>query len=177
MLNKQNCLLLISLTIFSVLAAGHEHHNAVETQKSAINSVIDKLHEAASRADLTAYLGAFTENGVFMGTDDWERWSRPNSLDKYVAERFEGGKGWTYQAVERNIMFNDSLDLAWFDEITVSQKWGRFRGTGVVVKQQGEWKIAHYSMSVLVANEAFFDIADINKKAFKERAKNKNLTQ
>ena len=72
----------------------------------AVNQVIDGLHEAASQADLDAYLSSFTDTGVFMGTDDWERWSRPESLDKYVAERFAGGTGWTYKSVERNINFS-----------------------------------------------------------------------
>jgi hypothetical protein len=68
-------------------------------------------------------------------------------------------------------------DVAWFDEIIVSEKWGRFRGTGVVLKQQGTWKLSHYSMSVLVANEAFFDIAEINKKAFELRKKTQTSSQ
>jgi hypothetical protein len=54
----------------------------------------------------------------------------------------------------------------------VSKKWGRFRGTGVVTKQNNTWKIVHYSMSVLVANEAFVDISKINQKAFEARKSN-----
>jgi hypothetical protein len=141
--------------------------------KKNIAEVIDGLHTAASKADLKGYLSSFTETGVFMGTDDWERWSRPNTLDTYVAERFAGGTGWTYESVDRNITLASSEDIAWFDEITVSKKWGRFRGTGVLVKQAGSWKIAHYSMSVLVPNEAWLDVSEINLKAFAERNEQK----
>jgi hypothetical protein len=146
------------------MAKHHKLPIKVETQ--AINTLMDGLHYAASQADLGGYLGAFTDKGVFMGTDDWERWTRPRTLDAYVTERFKGGTGWTYKSVERHLSFAQSGDTAWFDEIIVSQKWGRFRGTGVVTKQHDRWKIAHYSMSILIANEAFFDIAEINKKAF-----------
>lgn len=137
----------------------------------AVNQVLDELHLAASQADLEKYLNSFTDTGVFMGTDDWERWSRPDSLDKYVAERFADGSGWTYQSVERNLNFSDDQNIAWFDEITLSKKWGRFRGTGVLIKDNGHWKIAHYAMSVLVPNEAWEKVAEINIKTFAERAK------
>ncbi|SEL13650.1 SnoaL-like domain-containing protein [Colwellia chukchiensis] len=142
--------------------------------KNAINQVLDGLHEAASKTDLDTYLGSFTNTGVFMGTDDWERWSRPETLDKYVAERFAGGTGWSYKSVERHINFSPEQNIAWFDEITVSEKWGRFRGTGVLINHDGKWKIAHYAMSALVPNEAWEKVADINIKAFAERQKNNN---
>ncbi|WP_395344188.1 nuclear transport factor 2 family protein [Ningiella sp. W23] len=165
-MNKWRVLLLGCVVIPFYSTALLSNSNADE---GAVNAVMDGLHESASQADLSAYLGAFTENGVFMGTDDWERWSRPTTLDEYVAERFKSGTGWTYTPEVRHISFSDSGDTAWFDEIIVSSKWGRFRGTGVLTKVQDEWKIAHYSMTVLVANEAFFDVADINKEAFAER--------
>jgi len=171
MMKLQKCLFIALFSIAGLWATVQAHEHTASPEQKAIAKLVDGLHESASKADLKAYLGAFTENGVFMGTDDWERWTRPTTLDEYVSERFKGGTGWTYKSVERHIKLNEAKDIGWFDEIIVSEKWGRFRGTGVVVKQQEEWKIAHYSMSVLVANEAFFDIAEINKKAFVERAK------
>jgi ketosteroid isomerase-like protein len=164
-------LLLLVMCSLLNMSVADDHTQHAEPQKQAINKLVDGLHHAASKADLNAYLGSYTPNGVFMGTDDWERWTRPVTLDKYVKERFSTGTGWTYTPVERYINIADDGNTAWFDEIIVSQKWGRFRGTGVVTKQKDNWKIAHYSMTVLVANEAFFDIADINKKAFAERNK------
>ena len=159
-------LLVWSVTSMSI---AHDKKTHTTTENQAISQLIDGLHYAASQADLDSYLGAFTPKAVFMGTDDWERWTRPVTLDKYVKERFKEGIGWTYKSVERHINFADDGKTAWLDEIIVSKKWGRFRGTGVVTKQNNTWKIAHYSMSVLVANEAFYDISDINKKAFEAR--------
>ncbi|AEE24401.1 nuclear transport factor 2 family protein [Paraglaciecola chathamensis] len=152
---------------FTVTASSESKSEATQ----AVNQVLDGLHQAASQADLDKYLGSFTQTGVFMGTDDWERWTRPTTLDKYVAERFAGGTGWTYKSVERHINFSEQQNIAWFDEITVSQKWGRFRGTGVLIKDNDQWKIAHYAMSVLVPNEAWEKVAEINIKTFAERQK------
>ncbi|WP_166425195.1 nuclear transport factor 2 family protein [Paraglaciecola sp. 20A4] len=163
---KKLSLVIIAIGLFCSFATFAQ--TKVEATQ-AVNQVLDGLHEAASKADLDAYLSSFTDTGVFMGTDDWERWSRPESLDKYVAERFAGGTGWTYSAVERNVNFSTEHDIAWFDEITVSKKWGRFRGTGVLINDKGNWKIAHYAMSVLVPNEAWEKVSEINIKAFAQR--------
>ncbi|MEH6710134.1 MAG: nuclear transport factor 2 family protein [Paraglaciecola polaris] len=162
---KKISLVIIAIGLFCSFNA------LAQTKTEAVNQVLDGLHEAASQADLNAYLNSFTDTGVFMGTDDWERWSRPETLDKYVTERFAGGTGWTYTSVERNVNFSNEQNIAWFDEITVSKKWGRFRGTGVLINDNGSWKIAHYAMSVLVPNEAWEKVAEINIKTFAERAK------
>lgn len=162
-------LLIWSMTIVSI---AHDHKLETTTENLAISQLMDCLHYAASQADLDTYLGSFTLTGIFMGTDDWERWTRPTTLDEYVKERFKEGTGWTYKSVERHINFADDGQTAWLDEIIVSEKWGRFRGTGVVTKQNNTWKIAHYSMSVLVANEAFVEISKINRKAFDVRKVN-----
>ena len=149
------------------VAGGHEKDQAKE--RAAINALVDGFHEAASEADKDRYLGYFTKNGVFMGTDDWERWPMEPDFKAYVAERFKGGTGWSYKSIERNIAFSPDGHTGWFDEITKSEKWGLFRGTGVVLKQGDGWKIAHYSMSVLVPNEAWLGVSDLNKAAVKRR--------
>ncbi|MEP0175916.1 MAG: nuclear transport factor 2 family protein [Paraglaciecola sp.] len=137
-----------------------------------VNELLDGLHTAASQANLEKYLDSFTANGVFMGTDDWERWTRPVTLDQYVSERFAGGTGWTYVPLERNLIFSENRNTAWFDEIIVSKKWGRFRGAGTVIKLDGQWKIAHYAMSFLVPNEVWENVSELSTEAFTERAKN-----
>lgn len=136
---------------------------------AVINQVMDGFHDAAAQADQDRYLGYFTEDGVFMGTDDWERWPLDPDFKDYVAERFKGGEGWTYKSVERHIAYSPDKKVAWLDEITVSEKWGRFRGTGVLLKQGDEWKIAHYAMSVLVPNDIWFEVSDLIKAAVKKR--------
>ena len=147
LLMKKLSLVIIAIGLFCSL--GTFAQTKVEATQ-AVNQVLDGLHEAASQADLAEYLGSFTDTGIFMGTDDWERWSRPETLDKYVAERFAGGTGWTYKSVERNINFSTEQNIAWFDEITVSEKWGRFRGTGVLINDNGNWKRSRRSILKLL---------------------------
>jgi hypothetical protein len=159
----------LGLVIAFLIAASTLVARAADSdERAAIAAVLDDFHEAAAVADKTRYLAHFAPGGVFMGTDDWERWPLAEFED-YVAQRFAGGTGWTYVSEERHIMFADSGATAWFDEIMVSARWGRFRGTGVMVRREDGWKIAHYSLTALVPNERFEDVSAVTSEGFEAR--------
>lgn len=146
--------------LFSVTAIADNQ----ETDLLAIGAVIDNFHDAAAHGDKTRYLDQLTDDAVFMGTDEWERWpKRPDFID-YVGSRFKDGTGWKYQSVERTIKISDSSEFAWFDEVIFSASNGRFRGTGVLSRQDGRWKIAHYAMSFLIFNENWDDVIELSRK-------------
>lgn len=149
------------------IAAFAEHHH-----EQAIGDVLDDFHAAAAAGDKDRYLGHMTDDGVFMGTDEWERWPKNPDFIEYVGGRFQNGTGWTYESVERQIMMADSGDVAWFDEVVYSETNGRFRGTGVVVREDDEWKIAHYAMSFLVFNENWQEVVELTKQTAAEKAAN-----
>ena len=128
-----------------------------------IGNVIDDFHDAATHADKDRYLGLMTDDAVFMGTDEWERWPKHPDFTDYVDGRFKNG-GWSYKSVERQIRVADSGDIAWFDEVVFSESNGRFRGTGVLTRQNGTWKIAHYAMSFLVLNENWEEVVKLTRK-------------
>ncbi len=135
-----------------------------------IGKVLDNFHDAAAHADKDRYLGLMTDDAVFMGTDEWERWPKHPDFTDYVDGRFKNG-GWSYKSVERQIRVADSDDTAWFDEVVFSESNGRFRGTGVLTRQNGTWKIAHYAMSFLVLNENWEEVVELTKKT-KEQLEN-----
>lgn len=147
--------------------AAAEHHD-----EQAIGELIDSFHAAAAAADEERYLGYLTEDAVFMGTDEWERWPKHPDFAAYVAGRFEGGSGWTYESVDRQIRIAESGDVAWFDEVIQSESNGRFRGTGVVVRSGDQWKIAHYAMSFLVFNENWQEVIELTKRTAAEKQAN-----
>jgi len=128
-----------------------------------IGNVLDNFHDAAAHADKDRYLGLMTDDAVFMGTDEWERWPKHPDFTDYVDGRFKNG-GWSYKSVERQIRVADSDDIAWFDEVVFSESNGRFRGTGVLTRQNGTWKIAHYAMSFLVLNENWEEVVELTRK-------------
>ena len=133
-------------------------------EERAVAALLDGFHAAAEHGDKEGYLAALTKDAVFMGTDSWERWPFPE-FEKYVSERFKDGKGWSYRSIEKHIDFSADGRTGWFDEITRSEKWGDFRGTGVVVKTGDQWKIAHYSLTFLVPNQVWEQVSDLAKSA------------
>ena len=146
---------------------GCQPHDA-GAERQRIGAVLDDFHTAAADADRERYLAHFAPDGVFMGTDDWERWPL-EEFSAYVAERFSSGSGWSYTSEDRHITFAPDGDTAWFDEIMVSQRWGRFRGTGVLRQIDGDWKLAHYSLTALVPNEHFEAVSEITTSGFENR--------
>ena len=153
--------LLCSLVLLPLLAGADD----TET----IGAVIDDFHDAAAHGDKDRYLDHLTADAVFMGTDEWERWPKQPEFTDYVGSRFQRGAGWNYHSVERHIRIADSGDVAWFDEVLYSEQNGRFRGTGVLVKDRRSWKIAHYAMSFLILNENWPAVIELTKKTLAEK--------
>ncbi len=129
-----------------------------------IGNVLDDFHDAAAHGDKDRYLGNLSEDAVFMGTDEWERWPKQPDFSTYVDSRFENGRGWNYKSVERKIRVSESADVAWFDEVVFSETNGRFRGTGVLTMRNGSWKIGHYAMSFLILNENWDQVIELTRK-------------
>lgn len=121
-----------------------------------IDELIDGFHQAASDSRFDDYFSRFAEGAYFLGNDASERWSVPEFKD-YAQPAFSEGRGWTYKVVRRNLETVDG-ETFWFDEVLINKALGKCRGTGVVVKENGEWKIAHYSLSMLIPNEIADDI-------------------
>jgi len=136
----------------------------------AVGKVIDDFHDAAVHGDKDRYFGHLTNDAVYLGTDEWERWPKYPDFDDYVSGRFKDGSGWSYKSVERTIRFNDRSDVAWFDEVLYSEINGRLRGTGVLTLRSGQWKLEHYAMSFLIFNENWDEVIELTKrtKALKE---------
>ena len=161
-------LLLILTLLLSAIAVGDN----AESDLDAIGRVIDDFHDAAAHGDKARYLGHLTEDAVFMGTDEWERWPKHPDFSDYVDSRFQNGTGWNYQSVERVVRIADAAHIAWFDEVLFSEQNGRFRGTGVLRLQDGSWKIAHYAMSFLVLNENWDEVIELTRKTRDHEAAN-----
>ena len=151
----------ITLMVFGVLMAPLKAQD-MSVDEKAIIAVLDDFHDAAAKGDNERYLGHFTENGVFLGTDEWERWPLKPEFTDYVAGRFKNGVGWVYKSEKKEIGFSRDGNVAWFDETSVSQRnSSRFRGSGVLEKIDGKWKVAQYVLSVLVYNEIAGEVGKI----------------
>lgn len=152
-------LILLTMLVPAMVAA-----DDITATIDEIGQVIDDFHDAAAHGDKSRYLGHLTPHAVFMGTDEWERWPKHPDFSDYVDSRFKDGAGWNYRSVERTIAIADSPDVAWFDEVLFSESNGRFRGTGVMMRNDEKWRIAHYAMSFLIFNENWDEVIELSRK-------------
>ncbi len=126
-----------------------------DNQNTNVDALMDGLHRDAHEANFNDYFARYTSDAIFLGTDKTERWTIAEFKD-YAKPAFADGHGWTYTVVERN--WEGNGNTRWFDEILFNEKLGHCRGTGVVKLQEGEWKIAHYALTMLVPNEIAADV-------------------
>lgn len=134
---------------------------ASASDRAAIHHVLDDFHKAASEADEGRYFGHFAKDAVFIGTDATERWTVPSFRD-YARPHFAAGRGWTYTPRNRNVAVHG--DVAWFDELLDNAKYGECRGTGVLRKENGIWKIVQYSLSMPIPNEKAAEVVGVIRK-------------
>ncbi|MEM8763126.1 MAG: nuclear transport factor 2 family protein [Bacteroidota bacterium] len=135
--------------------------SAQTEDKKAIDNMLDKWHLAAANADFDVYFGLMTDDGVFLGTDATENWQNAE-FKAFSKPYFDRGKAWSFTAVERNIYLDSNGEIAWFDEVLDTQM-KLCRGSGVVKKIDGEWKVSHYVLSILVPNENVKELVAIKK--------------
>lgn len=124
-----------------------------QSQVPEIDAVLNDLHDAASKADYNRYFSHFSEQAIFLGTDNSERWTTPQFRD-YAKDRF----GWTYIPQQRCVFLSPDKSVAWFDETLESPKYHDMRGTGVLVKSGNAWKLTQYNLVKPIPNAVFTDV-------------------
>lgn len=121
------------------------------TEKAAIASLLDLWHQAAAEGREKPYFGMMTDDAIFIGTDASEVWNK-TQFREFSKPYFDRGKAWDFKAVQRNIYVQG--DVAWFDELLDTKNNMKLcRGSGVVKKVDGQWRIAHYVLSMTIPND------------------------
>ena len=122
-----------------------------ESQKNDVNQLVDLWHKAASEANFKQYFDVMADDAIFIGTDATEYWNK-QEFENYAKPHFDKGKAWSFTTLERHIYFDSTGKTAWFDELLDTQM-KICRGSGVLVKTGGQWKIKHYVLSMTIPND------------------------
>lgn len=142
-------------------------------QEQEINENIDAWHQAAGKADFQAYFELMTKDATFIGTDANENWTVQEFKD-FSKPYFDKGKAWDFKVLERNVFMSQNKYFAWFDEL-LDTHMGVCRGSGVLKKSEGSWKIQHYVLSITIPNDDVEAVtkmkADFDKKLISELQK------
>ena len=141
-------LILIVLNFATVSA---QKNSKFEKDKTEIGTMLDGFNVAAAKADFTAYFNYFADESIFIGTDATEVWDK-KAFMIWAKPYFDKKRTWDFTSLKRNIYFSKDGKLAWFDELLDTQM-KICRGSGVVEKINGVWKVKQYVLSVTVPNE------------------------
>ena len=141
--------MLAPLLLLPLLAAAPAAPRTSPTAQ--VYAVLEDWHAAAAAADEARYFGHFTKDAVFLGTDATERWTR-DQFRAWAKPFFARGKAWSFRALSRHVAFSRDGQVAWFDEALDTPNMGPARGSGVLVREGGRWRLAQYNLSVPIPN-------------------------
>ncbi len=144
---KKGILFLVLCSLFSF------QKNISDDKKitKEINQILDDWHKAAGRADFDTYFNVLSDESIYIGTDATENWTKKEFI-AFAKPYFDRGKAWNFTAIERNIYLSPDKKTVWFDELLDTQM-KLCRGSGILIREKGEWKIKHYVLSMTVPNE------------------------
>lgn len=134
----------------------------IRSQKTEVATVLDNWHKAAADANFDTYFDVMADESVFIGTDATENWDK-KQFQVFAKPFFDKGKAWSFTAIERNIYFSENKKMAWFDELLNTQM-KLCRGSGVLVFENGNWKIKHYVLSMTIPNENTNEVVQLKTK-------------
>lgn len=132
-----------------------------QKDKASLDKLMDAWHLAATNADFKAYFTPTTDDFIFLGTAPGERWTKKEFQD-FSKPYFDKGKAWDFKASNRKWNFSKDGKIAWFDEDL--KTWMEdCRGSGICIKEKGEWKLAYYNLTVLIENEKIKEFIQLRK--------------
>ena len=144
---------------FSVTLSAQNKGFYENVQKKNISKVLDDLNTFAATADYKNYFDLYAEESTFIGTDATEVWNKKEFM-AWAKPFFEKGKAWNFTSLKRSITFSKDGNYAWFDEVLDTQM-KICRGSGVLEKIGGKWKIRQYVLSTTVPNEVIDEVVKI----------------
>jgi len=140
-----------------ILPFGMLAQNSTET----IHEFMDNWHNAAATANEEVFFGSMTEDGIYLGTDKTEKWTR-DEMAEWAKEYFQRESAWAFTATSRDVYFSDNGKTAWLNE-KLDTWMGICKGTAVLVLKPEGWKIALYDLSVTIDNDkvdAFLELTN-----------------
>ncbi len=124
-----------------------------------VGQLLDDWHQAAANANQQSYFDFIANDGIYIGTDATENWTKDEFFE-WSKSYFENGKAWSFTANSRNIYISENRMFAWFDEL-LSSGSVTLRGSGVLQKVDDGWKLKHYVLSLPVPNDKFKEVVEI----------------
>ena len=150
---------IIPVFILVILVSCKSNQVQNSSSQNNVNAAVTAWHKAASEANYDNYFNFMTDDAIFIGTDANENWNK-KEFQIYAKPHFDKGKAWNFKTLERHVYFDKTMQMAWFDELLDTQM-KICRGSGILVKENKQWKIKHYVLSMTVPNENSAEVIKI----------------
>ncbi len=149
------------MNVNSVQLSQENIENATLEEKNQLHNFLNQWHKEVATSNFEAYFNKMSSTSIFIGTDAAENWTVQQFKD-FSKPYFDSKKTWDFKPLERHIYFNSDANIAWFDELL--DTWmGVCRGSGVLSKKNGIWKIEHFVLSVVIPNDDIKKVIEIKK--------------
>lgn len=139
------------LKIESVYSSDFEEQPKLPETAQEMTIILEKWHNDVAIFDYDSYFNFMSNEFIFLGTDPEERWTK-DQFSAYCKPYFARKSTWDFKTNWRNWYFSEDHKVAWFEE-SLETKMDECRGSGVLIKTNEGWKIAHYNLTVLIENE------------------------
>jgi len=149
----RNILFLLSLTCISFSFAQKE---------AELNTIINTWHKNAANSEFDAYFEITTADFVFLGTAPEERWEKKEFMT-FCRPYFDKKSTWDFKPSHRLWSYSPDGQTAWFDEDLETWMQG-CRGTGILINEEGSWKLSYYNLHVLIENDKIQEFISLRKK-------------
>lgn len=148
--------MMLATLLFSIIACSWAQLPEPDsTYKQEIHAFLDQWHDDAAHARWS-YFDKMAKNGVYIGTDKTELWSR-DAFKTWATPYFERKAAWAFKAIKRNVYWSADKKFIWFDELLDTQM-GVCQASGVMRKSEHGFEIEHYQLSIAVPNEIANDV-------------------
>jgi hypothetical protein len=117
--------------------------------RQRVAAFLDEWHDDAAHSRMR-YFDKIAKNGVYIGTDKSERWTR-DDFKQWAKPYFAQPAAWTFHAVKRNIAFSGDKAYVWFDE-QLDTQMGLCQASGVIQNTKEGLRILHYQLSLAIPN-------------------------
>jgi hypothetical protein len=144
---------------FGVLILCSQFVFAQQQDTTSINKFLNEWHRAAAQANAEVFFNSMAEDGIYIGTDATERWTKAEFI-QFAKPYFDKGKAWDFKPYNRAIHVSKTGQYVWFSEL-LGTWMGVCRGSGILEYTPTGWKIHQYHLSVTVPNDLIRDFISL----------------
>lgn len=136
--------------------------NCREVPTPTLQKIMDDWHHAAAVADEDVFFNTLAPQGIYIGTDASERWTK-QEFKAFAMPYFQRDTAWAFTPLERQFYYSQDGMVAWFNE-TLDTWMGTCRGSGILEKTAQGWVLQHYHLAIAVPNEKVKGYLELLKK-------------